>query len=571
MCPYAYQTSVWIRDVREQIGLDITWRFFSLEEVNRVEGKRHPWERPWSFGWGQMRVGSLHPARARQRRARPLVRGRRLGVLQRRREDARARGARRGAARPTASTRTLVERAIADPDDDRRRARRPRPRRRDVRRARRADDRVRVGLRGVRTGRRARADRRRRGRALGARAVDGSASRTSTSSATRRRTTTSCTSRRASRPTSRRATGTPSRTPRRNRASSVGSGGSDDRRRPAAARRSTPVTFEPPPSRAACAHRSPTAPSTAPSLVTNATASSAERDARPARRAPCRSSPPSAPTRRAPAPGTRRPRVRLAKPGSVAITTISSCATAQPPTTRSSPLSLMPRMLPGAAADRPHLVLGEADALPARGDEQQLVVVPAREHAHDPVAVGELHRDDAVLAARRLGELRRARCASRRPARSRTRGSGAPRASRASSTATTCSPSPNWNRFCAAVSRSLGSSCTVARYARPRSVKNSTPASADVSITCAIASRSPRCDRATAASALGHGPHVAARGHGHDVRLVLDERDDVDRAGVVGDDLACGAAPCARRGSRRAPRGSRPSARRAWRGCASAP
>jgi 2-hydroxychromene-2-carboxylate isomerase len=59
MCPYAYQTSVWIRDVRDQVGLDITWRFFSLEEVNRVEGKKHPWERPWSFGWGQMRVGSL--------------------------------------------------------------------------------------------------------------------------------------------------------------------------------------------------------------------------------------------------------------------------------------------------------------------------------------------------------------------------------------------------------------------------------------------------------------------------------------------------------------------------------
>ena len=59
MCPYAYQTSLWIRDVREQVGLDITWRFFSLEEVNRVEGKKHPWERPWSYGWGQMRVGSL--------------------------------------------------------------------------------------------------------------------------------------------------------------------------------------------------------------------------------------------------------------------------------------------------------------------------------------------------------------------------------------------------------------------------------------------------------------------------------------------------------------------------------
>ncbi len=40
-------------------ALDITWKFFSLEEVNLVAGKRHPWERPWSFGFGQMRVGVL--------------------------------------------------------------------------------------------------------------------------------------------------------------------------------------------------------------------------------------------------------------------------------------------------------------------------------------------------------------------------------------------------------------------------------------------------------------------------------------------------------------------------------
>lgn len=59
MCPYAYQTSRWIRSVRESVDLDISWKFFSLEEVNRVEGKRHPWERPWSFGFGQMRVGAL--------------------------------------------------------------------------------------------------------------------------------------------------------------------------------------------------------------------------------------------------------------------------------------------------------------------------------------------------------------------------------------------------------------------------------------------------------------------------------------------------------------------------------
>jgi 2-hydroxychromene-2-carboxylate isomerase len=59
MCPYAYQTSRWIRVVRSKTGLDITWKFFSLEEVNRVEGKRHPWDRPWSYGFGQMRVGAL--------------------------------------------------------------------------------------------------------------------------------------------------------------------------------------------------------------------------------------------------------------------------------------------------------------------------------------------------------------------------------------------------------------------------------------------------------------------------------------------------------------------------------
>lgn len=58
MCPWAYQTSIWIRRVRAQIGLDITWRFFSLEEINRPEGKRHPWERPIAYGWTPMRVAA---------------------------------------------------------------------------------------------------------------------------------------------------------------------------------------------------------------------------------------------------------------------------------------------------------------------------------------------------------------------------------------------------------------------------------------------------------------------------------------------------------------------------------
>ena len=59
MCPWAYQTSLWIRDVRRQNGLQIDWRFGSLEEINREEGKKHPWERPWSYGWGMLRVAAL--------------------------------------------------------------------------------------------------------------------------------------------------------------------------------------------------------------------------------------------------------------------------------------------------------------------------------------------------------------------------------------------------------------------------------------------------------------------------------------------------------------------------------
>ncbi|MGI8757139.1 MAG: DsbA family protein, partial [Acidimicrobiales bacterium] len=56
---YAYQTSLWMREVRDHAGVDVRWRFFSLEEINRTEGKKHPWEREWSYGWSMMRIGAL--------------------------------------------------------------------------------------------------------------------------------------------------------------------------------------------------------------------------------------------------------------------------------------------------------------------------------------------------------------------------------------------------------------------------------------------------------------------------------------------------------------------------------
>jgi len=58
MCPWAYQTSRWIREVRDRTGLEIGWRFFSLEEVNRPDDRPHPWERTWAYGFSQMRVGA---------------------------------------------------------------------------------------------------------------------------------------------------------------------------------------------------------------------------------------------------------------------------------------------------------------------------------------------------------------------------------------------------------------------------------------------------------------------------------------------------------------------------------
>jgi 2-hydroxychromene-2-carboxylate isomerase len=59
MCPWAYQTSLWVREVRVRTGLQIDWRFFSLEEINHEAGKKHPWERPWSYGWSMLRIAAL--------------------------------------------------------------------------------------------------------------------------------------------------------------------------------------------------------------------------------------------------------------------------------------------------------------------------------------------------------------------------------------------------------------------------------------------------------------------------------------------------------------------------------
>ncbi len=58
MCPWAYQSCRWLRTIRAETGLDVDWRWFSLEEINHTEGKKHPWERPWAWGWSLLRIAA---------------------------------------------------------------------------------------------------------------------------------------------------------------------------------------------------------------------------------------------------------------------------------------------------------------------------------------------------------------------------------------------------------------------------------------------------------------------------------------------------------------------------------
>jgi predicted DsbA family dithiol-disulfide isomerase len=48
-CPYVYAAAIWLRDVKEYLGdtLEVTWRYFPLEQVNSAEGPDWKlWEQP---------------------------------------------------------------------------------------------------------------------------------------------------------------------------------------------------------------------------------------------------------------------------------------------------------------------------------------------------------------------------------------------------------------------------------------------------------------------------------------------------------------------------------------------
>src|SRR5712691_6956553 len=61
LCPLAWRTALWIREVRKVRPVDVTWRFFSLEVINRKEGIEPDYHD--GSGWAGLRTLAL----ARQR------------------------------------------------------------------------------------------------------------------------------------------------------------------------------------------------------------------------------------------------------------------------------------------------------------------------------------------------------------------------------------------------------------------------------------------------------------------------------------------------------------------------
>src|SRR5918912_750331 len=56
-CPLAWRTALWVREARKVRPVDITWRFFSLEVVNRKEGVTPDFQKDGS--WATLRTLAL--------------------------------------------------------------------------------------------------------------------------------------------------------------------------------------------------------------------------------------------------------------------------------------------------------------------------------------------------------------------------------------------------------------------------------------------------------------------------------------------------------------------------------
>ncbi len=57
LCPLAWRTALWVREVRDQRPVEVKWRLFSLEIVNRKEGNEPDYVN--GYGWAALRTLAL--------------------------------------------------------------------------------------------------------------------------------------------------------------------------------------------------------------------------------------------------------------------------------------------------------------------------------------------------------------------------------------------------------------------------------------------------------------------------------------------------------------------------------
>src|SRR5438105_10404219 len=57
LCPLAWRTALWVREASKLRPVDVRWRFFSLEVVNRKEGVVPDYEN--GSGWAALRTLAL--------------------------------------------------------------------------------------------------------------------------------------------------------------------------------------------------------------------------------------------------------------------------------------------------------------------------------------------------------------------------------------------------------------------------------------------------------------------------------------------------------------------------------
>jgi predicted DsbA family dithiol-disulfide isomerase len=58
ICPFAFETVLWLREIKTQRDVTLSWQFFSLELINHKPHQRLPYEREWTWGWSMLRIGA---------------------------------------------------------------------------------------------------------------------------------------------------------------------------------------------------------------------------------------------------------------------------------------------------------------------------------------------------------------------------------------------------------------------------------------------------------------------------------------------------------------------------------